>query len=759
MARRLGDQLLADIAKAQAEAAAAAGSAGTAPSAQAPEPLAHPEAPPPSAYRRKQDAALLTMKAILSFASQNPVVQSAMSASQVPGIEGANLLEVFNRCISASSISKPLARTLTEIVLSLAKSDVLFGSLRNSDAPAMQLDKGKRKRDQADEGGRHVELAPAPSYQHPHKRVAIDQPDLLHHLSEAVRIISHALSSAPAHRPSIDPALISSIQLQLHQVFLFAVTSAPRAIDGRMPALQELAGLVQMLGVLSGIHIGNPAVHPPHWHMPPGGSAPPPDIGTAVYPCLVPGCSKAFHRLYSLRTHQRFHTLEHRPYRCMQCPASFVRNHDLKRHALLHEKKAWRCAGCNKIFSRRDAIKRHKDARGRAGGKGRPGEADAMDAACAYAEIEEVEVEKADGDEEISRRAKLWNGIATGAGGMSNGEHAPPEEGEIDPRVIFEAQNIVLSIHGLLQGEVAKGLGPPTAPAPMPPPHVSQSTLASIIARAQQTVIPQEIPVPPGAAPEEPPDQPAEDEPMAVDISTTSPVGTSAVPESTESTSSPPPLSLSWLSEEQTKLLEQAIAQAASAAQAQAEAEAALEEEEDEDFDDDEDAEGVEEDAAHAYGGLLRRRRLRVSRAVWTEAHCTLSPAAVQFYPPDCDHARDCPLHLRTNSGHTSNAQDCLLAFAFFLSEGHRRSARLLAASSAGLGGRPRVLARWEHGESKEFFLEILGFYQKNGEGTGSKIEPWSTNNEICIDGSLSVVAPLGAYLVHGAGRLASRSG
>ncbi len=375
MARRLGDQLLADIAKAQAEAAAASGDPSAPPPARTqdvPAQSGHPEPPPQSTYRKKQDAALLTMKAILAFASHNPVVQSAMSTSQVPGIEGANLLDVFNRCISASSISKPLARTLTEIVLTLAKSDVLFGSLRNSDAPALQLDKGKRKRDQADEGGRHVELGPS----FPQKRISMsfDQPDLLHLLSDAVRIISHALSSAPAHRPTVEPALISSIQLQLHQVFLFAVTSAPRALDGRMPALQELAGLVQMLGVLSGIHIGHPPMHhPSHWHPHPSAPPPPPDIGTAVYPCLVPGCSKTFHRLYSLRTHQRFHTLEHRPYRCMHCPASFVRNHDLKRHALLHEKKAWRCAGCNKIFSRRDAIKRHKDARGRAGGKGRPG--------------------------------------------------------------------------------------------------------------------------------------------------------------------------------------------------------------------------------------------------------------------------------------------------------------------------------------------------------------------------------------------------
>lgn len=597
MARRLGDQLLADIAKAQAEAAAVSGNASAPPASRTedvPVHHQHPEAPPQSTYRKKQDAALLTMKAIISFASHNPVVQSAMTTSQVPGIEGANLLDVFNRCISASSISKPLARTLTEIVLSLAKSDVLFGSLRNSDAPALQLDKGKRKRDQADEGGRHAELGPS----FPQKRISmsIDQPDLLHLLSDAVRIISHALSSAPAHRPSVEPALISSIQLQLHQVFLFAVTSAPRALDGRMPALQELAGLVQMLGVLSGIHIGHPPMHhPSHWHPHPSAPPPPPDIGTAVYPCLVPGCSKTFHRLYSLRTHQRFHTLEHRPYRCMHCPASFVRNHDLKRHALLHEKKAWRCAGCNKIFSRRDAIKRHKDARGRAGGKGRPGEAEPVDTACTYAEVEEVEVERGEGDEEGSRRAKLWNGIAaTTAGGMPMNEHAGPEEGEIDPGIVFEAHNIVLSIHGLLQAEVSKGLGPPAMPAPMPPPHVNQSTLASIIARAQQTAVPQELPPPASAAPEQPSEQPpADDEPMALDLPSEPPTEAPARSEQTEA-STPPPLSLSWLSEEQTKLLEQAIAQASSAAQAQAEAEAALEEE-DEDFDEDEELEEADE--------------------------------------------------------------------------------------------------------------------------------------------------------------------
>ena len=304
---------------------------------------------------------------------------------------------------SSTSLTKPLARALSEIILSLAKSDILFCARHPPGTPTEQLDKGKRKRDDVQDGGHYHE-----HHEHPQKRVAmslpVDQPDLLSMVGEALRIVSERLS-APSASPdgrSIDPGVILSIQLQLHQIFLFAVTSAPRAGEGRMQALQELAGLVQMLGVLSGIHIGN------QW---PGSSSapPPPDLGTAVYPCLVPGCPKTFHRLYSLRTHQRLHTLEHRPYRCVQCPASFVRNHDLKRHMLLHEKKAWRCAGCNKIFSRRDAIKRHKDARGRAlgGGKGRPGEADAVDTACAFAEIEEVEVDKVEGEEEISRRAKL----------------------------------------------------------------------------------------------------------------------------------------------------------------------------------------------------------------------------------------------------------------------------------------------------------------------------------------------------------------
>ncbi|OBZ74825.1 Transcriptional factor SWI5 [Grifola frondosa] len=503
------------------------------------------------------------------FSSTNPLVHSTLTASLVPIADSANILDVFNRCISSGTITKQLAKSMSDILLSLAKSDALFASLRNSDAPAIQLD----------------------------KRVAIDQPDLPHQIREAVRVVSHALSSTSSSTVPLDPSLISSIQLQLHQVFLFAVTSSPRASQGRTNALQELAGLVQMLGVLSGIHIGsNPAMppqtHPGPWNLHPHPPSAPPDIGTAVYPCLVPSCSKTFHRLYSLRAHQRIHTLVDRPYRCTLCPASFVRNHDLKRHAKLHDTKAWRCAGCGKVFSRRDAIKRHKDSRGRSGGKGRSGDGDGSENACAYADVEEVEVEKAHGEEEASRRAKLWNGIAASQmAGAANALHMGtegPEDGEVDPAIIEQAQTTVLQLHGLLQAHVAKGLGTPTS---QQPPNVSQATLASIIARVQQSSSPQAagsdgLNVPPAstsftANPE--PEMPSSAAP-SVDASS-----------SALSVPTPTSLSLSWLSDEQTKLLEQAISQAASAALAQAEAEAALEEE-GEGFDDEDDDEGLEDD-------------------------------------------------------------------------------------------------------------------------------------------------------------------
>lgn len=47
-----------------------------------------------------------------------------------------------------------------------------------------------------------------------------------------------------------------------------------------------------------------------------------------------------------------------RPFRCDQCPQSFNRNHDLKRHKRIHlAVKPFPCKHCDKSFSRKDALK------------------------------------------------------------------------------------------------------------------------------------------------------------------------------------------------------------------------------------------------------------------------------------------------------------------------------------------------------------------------------------------------------------------
>lgn len=54
-----------------------------------------------------------------------------------------------------------------------------------------------------------------------------------------------------------------------------------------------------------------------------------------------------------------------RPFKCDQCPQSFNRNHDLKRHKRIHlAVKPFPCNNCEKSFSRKDALKRHRLVKG-----------------------------------------------------------------------------------------------------------------------------------------------------------------------------------------------------------------------------------------------------------------------------------------------------------------------------------------------------------------------------------------------------------
>lgn len=606
IARRLGEELWADISKVNAERnGVTTGIPLVPPPADAQPPITATAptngAPPfPPLAPRKEEAALDTIKAILSLLENDPEAKLTLASTGITN--GFNILDVLLRCNAEGTIARGIAGPLSHVVLQLARSEVLFGKLKQSNASAIQLDKGKRKREEYDEG-QHLHM-------HAYKRPYVPDVDLHNQVVEAVRIIAHALGTAPSQ--TLDPALVSSIRLQLHQVFLFAVTSSATA-GHSMHALQEISGLIQVIGVLSGIQIGHSpeGMGQPYGQTPTypwnGGPQPaiPTDIGTAVYPCLVAGCHKTFSRLYSLRAHQRGHS-SHRPFRCGFCPASFARNHDLKRHIKLHDKKAWRCEGCQKIFSRRDAIKRHKN-----GPKNRGPKSDG----CLNADVIEVQLEGAEGEDALreERRAKLWNGIVIHeASGATSSiirkaiarDVKTIDEGEINPAVIAGMQASVLSLHGLFQALVGNALGNPINHLPTAPvdPSVGQATLASVIARVQSQNMPSVF-IPPNFA-----QQPSMDQSFADSITEHisaaennegQPVPTG---ESTENQPPIPSLSMYGLSDEQTQLLEIAIANAASAAQAQAEAEAALEEEE-EDYDPDDneyDDSEMDQDNDHA---------------------------------------------------------------------------------------------------------------------------------------------------------------
>jgi hypothetical protein len=579
--RRLGQQLWEDINKAQAAQAA-----------QTPSVTIHK---PPAAQKqsRKEEAVILTIKAILSLVDQDPAARTALESTLLPG-GGGNVLGILQQIVSANNVAKHLCLPLSHTLVSLAKSEALFGGLRHSNMPSLELDKGKRRREEGD--GNLLS-----SDQRPLKRPYLPGNNLFAQVSEAVRVISQVLAAAPPQ--ALDPALVASIRLQLHQVFLFAVTSSARG-GPEMHALQEISGLIQVIGVLSGIQIGQPletlttqhsynnSAYP--WMNQPQ-SFPTTDIGTAVYPCLVAGCGKIFSRLYNLRAHQRGHST-HRPFCCAICPASFARNHDLKRHVRLHDKKAWKCCGCQKIFSRRDAIKRHKN-----GSKARGPKSEI----CINADVLEVDLDEEDGEDALreERRAKLWNSI------VAHGTHAPQvshrdsgvvEDGELPSTIIADTQSIVISLQGLLQSHVGSALGTPQGhpTSASGDPTNGQATLASVIARAQLQSLPANV----TSVPDIPSNVATTPNPTSY-ASTTStensgPQDVAMASPNTEDqgeTPTMPSLSMYGLSDEQAKMLELAIANAASAAQAQAEAEAALEEEGEEEDSSEDDSDGTDD--------------------------------------------------------------------------------------------------------------------------------------------------------------------
>lgn len=96
--------------------------------------------------------------------------------------------------------------------------------------------------------------------------------------------------------------------------------------------------------------------------------------GSSTYPPLAPshtgprgylgGHMSGLPMPYNMIVHPGMPQQE-RPFKCDQCPQSFNRNHDLKRHKRIHlAVKPFPCDCCEKSFSRKDALKRHRLVKG-----------------------------------------------------------------------------------------------------------------------------------------------------------------------------------------------------------------------------------------------------------------------------------------------------------------------------------------------------------------------------------------------------------
>ena len=81
----------------------------------------------------------------------------------------------------------------------------------------------------------------------------------------------------------------------------------------------------------------------------------------SIQPSMMPQLNSGYppnaQAMYASQQNQH-HIVNDRPFKCEQCPQSFNRNHDLKRHRRIHlAVKPFPCKHCDKSFSRKDALK------------------------------------------------------------------------------------------------------------------------------------------------------------------------------------------------------------------------------------------------------------------------------------------------------------------------------------------------------------------------------------------------------------------
>lgn len=146
---------------------------------------------------------------------------------------------------------------------------------------------------------------------------------------------------------------------------------SPISAGGSMPRMSPAVSQ----GSIPSIPSNNPSQSPYQYQQRPplqyaGGQAPVfsnvqnPNGGLALvggHPAMMPGFNSghaaAMPHFMGHPQHQQ-PAANDRPFKCDQCPQSFNRNHDLKRHKRIHlAVKPFPCNHCDKSFSRKDALK------------------------------------------------------------------------------------------------------------------------------------------------------------------------------------------------------------------------------------------------------------------------------------------------------------------------------------------------------------------------------------------------------------------
>lgn len=162
-------------------------------------------------------------------------------------------------------------------------------------------------------------MAPSPPQPSPISAVSASRMSPISPTTNSLSLLHPASAPAPAPAPG-------SSHAHLARSLSFSLPAMPNPM---IPNLHAHAGQMAFMG------------------SPPGGLSHPYDNGVNMYR----GYTGHPRLAQPARQNER-------PFRCNQCPHSFNRNHDLKRHKRIHlAVKPFPCSHCEKSFSRKDALK------------------------------------------------------------------------------------------------------------------------------------------------------------------------------------------------------------------------------------------------------------------------------------------------------------------------------------------------------------------------------------------------------------------